>query len=60
MFATVAGVVALGEQLRGKRIVLFLDNNAAAGTLIKASSKIQMILAFVESFRGCVAQLSAA
>ena len=59
-FAMVAGVIALGEQLRGKRILLFLDNNAAAGGLIKASSKIQMILALVESFWECLAQLSAA
>ena len=50
MFAMVAGVVALGEQLRGKRVILFLGDNAAAGALIKASLKIQMILALVESF----------
>ena len=56
----VAGVVALGEQLRGKRVILFLGDNAAAGALIKASSKIQMILALEESFWECLAQLSAA
>ena len=31
MFAVVVPVVALGEQLRGKRIVLRIDNDAAAG-----------------------------
>ena len=59
-FAMVAGVVALGEQLRGKRVILFLRDNAAAGAQVKASSKTQMILALVESFWECVAQLSAA
>ena len=31
-------MVALGSQLRGKRTALFLDNNAAAGGSIEASS----------------------
>ena len=35
-------------------------NNAAAGALIEASPEIQMILALIERFRGCMAQLSAA
>ena len=36
-----------------------MDNNAAAGALIAASSRIQLILAFIGSFWGCVAKLLA-
>ena len=57
----VAAVAPSGEQLRGERMSLFSGNNAAAGALIKASSKIEIILAPpLESFWGCVTQLSAA
>ena len=52
MFAMVAGAIASGEQLRSKGITFFLDDNAAAGCLIKASSELQIILAVVGSFRG--------
>ena len=52
MFAMASAVVARGEQLRGKGVILFLGNNAAAGALISASSKIQMISAFLGRFRG--------
>ena len=40
MFALVPAVVALSEQLGGKRVALSIDNNAAAGALIKASSRV--------------------
>ena len=60
MFAMVAAIATLGGQLRGKRAVLFLDNNAAAGALIRATSRIQIILATTGSFWGCTAQMSAA
>ena len=59
MFAMVSAIVTLGDQLRGKRILLFLDNNAAAGALIKGSSRILVVLAMIESFWGCLAQLAA-
>ena len=55
----VSAVVALGEQLRGMRMVRVLENNAAAGALVIASSRIQMILALLGISRGYVAQLSA-
>ena len=50
MFATVAAIATFGDQLKGKRMILFLDNNAAAGASTKASSRIQMILATLGSF----------
>ena len=40
-------------------MILFLDNDAAAGVLTNASSRIHMIFAFLDSFWGCVARLSA-
>ena len=48
MFAMVAAVAALGEQLGGERMMLRLDDNAAAGALSEASSKIQTILACIK------------
>lgn len=39
MFATVAAVVVLGEQLGNKRRILCGANNAAAGVLIKTPSR---------------------
>ena len=59
LFAMVSAVMALGEQLRGKRMILFLDNNAAAGAMIKASSRVKIILAITECFWQQVAQLGA-
>ena len=55
----VSSVIALGEQLRGKRIILFLDNNAASGAMMKASSRVKIILAITECFWQHVAQLGA-
>ena len=57
MFAMVAAVAPLGEQLRGKIMLLFADKKAVAGALIKASSRIQIVLAGLGSFWGCAAQL---
>ena len=45
MLATVAALMALGELLWGKRVVLSIDNNAAAGALIKAALKAPVVLA---------------
>ena len=59
MFAMVSAVATLGEQPRGKRILLFLDNNAASGALIKGSSRVLVVLAMIESFWGRMAQLAA-
>ena len=59
MFAMVSAVITLGDQLRGKRIMLFMDNNAASGALIKGSSRVLIVLAMIESFWGCMARLSA-
>ena len=60
MFAMVAALIKVGEQLGGKRNVLCSDNNAAARASIKASSRAPAVLVLIESFWGCVAQLSAA
>ena len=54
MFVVVAAVAAPGEQLRERRMILFLGNNAAAGALIRASSER------LSSFWRCIAHLSAA
>ena len=59
MCPMVAAVAALGEQLGGTRMLLPLNDNAAASARIKASSRIRIILASIESFRECVAQQSA-
>ena len=59
MFATAAAVVASGEQLSGRRVILSVGHGPAAGALIKAPSRIQVIFSFIEKFRGRVAQLSA-
>ena len=59
MLATAPAVIPLSGQLRGQRMVLCIDKNAAAGVLIKASSRAPVVLALIEGFRGCVAQLSA-
>ena len=50
---------SLGERPREKRIILFLDNNAAAGVLEKAPSRLPGPPALIESFWGLAAQLSA-
>ena len=52
LLATVAAIRGSGEQLRGNRIVLFLDNNAAAGAL----AKVPIILATTECFWAPLAQ----
>ena len=59
MLAMVAAAVALGDRLRGERMILFVDNNAAAGAPTKESTRIQVIVASIESLWGCVKQLSA-
>ena len=59
IFARVADMAALGEQLGGEKIALFIDINAVAGALIKESSKVPIVLALVESSRGSVEQLPA-
>ena len=41
-------MVALGEQLRGKRMALCLDTNAAAGVWSMASSRVPVVLAIIE------------
>ena len=46
MLAVVAAVATLGEQTRGKRMLLFADSNAAAGAGIKALSRIRIISVF--------------
>ena len=59
MLATVAAVVALSDQLRGKKTVAYLDNNAAAGAFIGAPSRVPVVLALIGSLWGRVAQQSA-
>ena len=59
MSATVADVVALGEQLREEGITLSLDNNAAAVAFIKVSSRAPVVIAIIGSFRGRAAEASA-
>ena len=43
MFALIAGVVPLGEQLGGESMISSLDANASADAPVMASSGIQMI-----------------
>ena len=45
-FPIVAAVAALGDRLGGKRII-FLGNNAAAGNLFGASSRVPAVLASI-------------
>ena len=59
MFAMASAAITSSDQLRGKSIMLFLDNNAASGALIGGSSRILVVLAMIESFWGCMARLSA-
>ena len=47
-FAKVAAVVALGEQLGGRRMILPAGHSAAAGALFKAPSRVQVIAALIE------------
>ena len=46
-FSIVAAVAALGGRLGGKRIRMFLGNNAAAGNLFGASSRVPAVLASI-------------
>ena len=46
MLATEAGVIALGEQPRGRMLSLFSDYNAAAGALIMAPAALVPIGSF--------------
>ena len=59
LFAMVSAVITLGDQLKEKKIILFLDNNAASGAMIKASSRVQIILALTECFWQHIAQMGA-
>ena len=56
VFATVAAVKALSDQLREKETDSYLANNAAAGALIGAPSRAPVALALIGSLWGCVAQ----
>ena len=59
MFALLATAIGLNEQLRGRGLPCFLDNNAAVGALLGSSSGAPVVPALIESFCGCVAQLPA-
>ena len=56
--ATVAAIRAIGDQLRVRELILFSDNAAAAGALVKASDKVPIILATVECFWTQTARMS--
>ena len=56
--AMVAAIRAIGDQLRVQELILFSDNAAAAGALVKASDKVPIILATVECFRTQTARMS--
>ena len=43
-----ATVRTLGDQLRGKKLILFPETNAAAGALVEASARQFIILTMVE------------
>ena len=58
VFATVAAVIALSDQLREKETDSYLDKNAAAGALIGAPSRAPVVLALIGSLLDCVAQQS--
>ena len=59
LLTMVSAAIALGEQLRGKSIILSLGKNAASVAMIKASARAQIILAITERSRQHVAQLAA-
>ena len=50
MLAMVAAVVALGERLRGKRIISYIDNVATAGALIQVFIQRAGSLSFDRKF----------
>ena len=52
LFATVADVVLLGDRFRKRAAAAFLDNNAAAGARIKASSGMSVAPARVAQRAG--------
>ena len=56
----VAAVAAVGDRPMEKRTMMFLDNNATAGALIKASSSAPIILALIESVWRIMASVAAA
>ena len=55
----VAAAAALGGQLKGSRIILFLGNNASAGYLGKAASRAPVLLALIKSSWRTMGRLSA-
>ena len=59
MFADVAAGVAPSENLSGDTVVLFIDDNAAAGVLFGVSPRLLGVLALIASCWGSAAQLSA-
>ena len=52
-------MAAIGYQLGGERVILFSGNNAAAGSLIRASSREPAVLTLIETFRRTVARVAA-
>ena len=59
LFAMASAVIAFGAQMGRKRMILFLDNDAAPGAMNRASCRARVILALTESFWRRVAQLAA-
>ena len=59
LFAMVSAVIALGELLRGKRMILSAGEDAASGAMIKASSRARIILAITECYWQHLAQPAA-
>ena len=56
--ATVAAARSLGDQPRGKKLILFPDTISAAGALVKASGRVPIFLATMECAWAIVAQTS--
>ena len=57
-FATAAAIRALGDRLRGKKLVSFSDNDAGDGALAMASARVPFCLAMVGCFWALTARLS--
>ena len=59
LFATVAAVVAVGDQSRNRRTITFLGNNAVAGPVVKASARAPAVCALIGSFWRTMARVGA-
>ena len=52
--------MASGDQLRGERIITISDNDAVAGSPIKAASRLPVVLTLIGSLKWTMARASVA